>query len=170
MDPLDGTREFMARCPEFTVNIGLVVDHQVRLGVVTVPAAGTLFGGRVGEPAWCEDAAGRRHMIGARRPCEAGHVAVASRHHSDAGALASFLSAYRVDRVEQVGSALKVCRVAEGTPDLYPRLGRTTEWDTAGPQAVLEAAGGTLTTLDGAASRYGKPGFANPPFVCRGRV
>jgi 3'(2'), 5'-bisphosphate nucleotidase len=170
VDPLDGTREFMAGCPEFTVNIGLVLGRQVRLGVVAVPAAGTLFGGRVGEPAWCEDAAGRRRTIEARRPCEAGHVVVVSRFHADAGALASFLSEYRVDRMEHAGSALKICRVAEGTADLYPRLGRTMEWDTAGPQAVLEAAGGTLTTLDGAALRYGKPGFANPPFVCKGRL
>ena len=96
-------------------------------------------------------------MIGARRPCEAGHVVVVSRYHAEVGALALFLPRYRIAHVKQPGSALKICRVAAGAAVLYPRLGQTMEWDTAGPQAVLEAAGGILTTLACATLHYGKP-------------
>jgi 3'(2'), 5'-bisphosphate nucleotidase len=170
VDPLDGTREFAAGLSEFTVNIALVVEHRVRLGVVALPATGGLYGGRQGDAAWREDAKGRRCPINARRPPDSGSVVLASRHHADARELAGFLVGRRVARLERVGSALKVCRVAEGGADLYPRLGRTMEWDTAAPQAVLEAAGGRLETLDGAAMRYGKPDFTNPSFVCRGRA
>lgn len=171
VDPLDGTREFAAGLPEFTVNIGLVVGRAAQLGVVAAPATGELFGGLVGAGAWKEDVpGGRRHPIRARPPPPRGVVVLASRHHGDERELADFLAGRPVARVERLGSALKVCRVAEGAADLYPRLGRTMEWDTAAAQAVLEAAGGAVRTLDGAGLRYGKPGFANPPFVCSGRA
>ncbi len=88
--------------------------------------------------------------------------------YSDDPRLDEFLRGRAVQEVTKIGSALKIVRIAEGAGDLYPRFGRTMEWDTAAPQAVLEAAGGRLTLMDGGAFRYGKPGWENPPFVCLG--
>jgi 3'(2'), 5'-bisphosphate nucleotidase len=168
VDPLDGTREFAAGNDEFAVNIGLVRNGRVVLGVVGVPAAGEMFGGIVGGGAWKRSAAGQVPII-ARMPPEDGIVVVASRHHGDAGQLDAFLKGKRVARMLNFGSSLKFCRLAEGIADFYPRFGRTMEWDTCAPQAVLEAAGGSVRTLDGAALGYGKPGWENPHFVCGGR-
>jgi 3'(2'), 5'-bisphosphate nucleotidase len=170
VDPLDGTREFAAGREEFTVNVGLVADGRARLGVIAVPATGELFGGVVGAGAWKEDAAGLRRPIAARPPPEDGIVVLASRHHADDARLGPFLAGRRVARVVHIGSAVKFCRVAEGAADLYPRFGRTMEWDTAAPQAVLEAAGGTVRLIEGrgGALTYGKPRFENPSFVCQG--
>jgi 3'(2'), 5'-bisphosphate nucleotidase len=170
VDPLDGTREFAAGREEFTVNVGLVADGRARLGVVAVPATGELFGGVVGAGAWKEDAAGLRRPIAARPPPEDGIVVLASRHHADDARLGPFLAGRRVARVGHIGSAVKFCRVADGAADLYPRFGRTMEWDTAAPQAVLEAAGGTVRLIEGGGGplTYGKPRFENPSFVCQG--
>ena len=172
VEPLDGTREFAAARDEFTVNIGLVRDGRPVLGVVGVPAYGELFGGLVGDApersrAWKRTVSGER-AIRARRPPEAGLSVLASRHYATDPRLDSFLRGRRVESVTHMGSALKIVRVAEGAGDLYPRFGRTMEWDTAAPQAVLEAAGGKLTLMDGARLLYGKPGWENPPFVCAG--
>jgi 3'(2'), 5'-bisphosphate nucleotidase len=94
---------------------------------------------------------------------------MASRHYAADPRLAGFLAGRQVASVTHIGSALKFCRLAEGSADLYPRFGPTFEWDTAAPQAVLEAAGGTVRRFDGTALTYGKPGWENPPFVCTGR-
>lgn len=168
VDPLDGTREFAAGSDEFAVNIGLVRNGRAVLGVVGVPAAGEMFGGIVGRGAWKRTAAGEA-VITARRPPPEGLTVLASRHHGDAGQLDAFLRNRRVARTMNFGSSLKFCRLAEGIADLYPRFGRTMEWDTCSPQAVLEAAGGAVRTLDGAPLRYGKPGWENPHFVCTGQ-
>ncbi|MDE2006728.1 MAG: 3'(2'),5'-bisphosphate nucleotidase CysQ [Rhodospirillales bacterium] len=168
VDPLDGTREFAAGREEFAVNIGLVRDGRAHLGVVAVPAFGELFGAIAGRGAWKRDATGER-PIAARPPPAEGLVVLASRSHGDVPRLAAFLDGRRVARVEKYGSALKICRLAEGTADLYPRFGRTMEWDTCAPQAVLEAAGGSLRGMDGQRLGYGKPGWENPDFVCAGR-
>jgi 3'(2'), 5'-bisphosphate nucleotidase len=93
---------------------------------------------------------------------------MASRHYADDPALAALLAGRRVANLTNIGSALKFLRLAEGAADFYPRLGRTMEWDTAAPQAVLEAAGGSTRTFDGQTLLYGKPGFINPPFLCHG--
>jgi 3'(2'), 5'-bisphosphate nucleotidase len=170
VDPLDGTREFAAGHDTFTVNIGLVEGDRAILGVVGVPATGELFAGRLGAGAWKEDAAEGRHAIAARAMPEDGAVVLASRHYSDDPRLDDFLAGYRVERVVKIGSAVKFCRVAEGVADLYPRFGRTMEWDTAAPQAVLEAAGGHLSGWDGLPLRYRKPGWTNPGFLCTGRT
>jgi 3'(2'), 5'-bisphosphate nucleotidase len=167
VDPLDGTREFTDGSDDFAVNIGLVRDGRIRLGVVGVPATGELFGGIVGGGAW------KRHRgvatpVHARAVPAEGLTVLASRHHGDAARLAAFLAGRVVAKTLNFGSSLKFCRLAEGIADLYPRFGRTMEWDTAAPQAVLEAAGGTVCTLDGAPLRYGKPGWENPHFVCTG--
>ena len=166
VDPLDGTREFVKRNGEFTVNIALIASGQPRLGVVHLPA--------LGETYWC-DALGRawRRRRGAPperihcRPAPEALVVIASRSHRNAETEA-FLEGFRVGEIVAAGSSLKLCRIAEGRADLYPRLGRTMEWDIAAGHAVLQAAGGSVRTLDGAALHYGKPGFDNPHFVARG--
>ncbi len=168
VDPLDGTREFAAGREGFVVNIGLVRDGRPALGVVGVPSTGTLYGAIAGRGAWRQDTTGR-HPIAARRPPAEGLTVLASRSHGDTPRLEAFLAGRPVARVEKYGSALKICRLAEGAADLYPRFGRTMEWDTAAPQAILEAAGGAIRTLDGAVLGYGKPGWENPDFVCVGR-
>ncbi len=168
VDPLDGTREFAALRDEFTVNIGLVRHGVAVLGVVGVPAYDEIFAGCPGI-AWKQTAAGRA-PIRARPIPEAGLHVLASRHYSGDHRLDAFLKGRKVEKVTNMGSALKMVRIAEGAGDLYPRFGRTMEWDTAAPQAILEAAGGTLTTMDGAPFRYGKLDWENPPFVCTGRL
>ncbi len=170
VDPLDGTREFAAGRDDFAVCVGLVREGRAVLGAVGAPVAGTVYAGIVGEGAWKHDAAGR-HAIAARRAPEAGITVVASRHYRDDPRLAPFLAGHRVEAVRHMGSALKFCLLAEGEADLYPRFGPTMEWDTAAPQAVLEAAGGAVRLLEGGAPlRYGKPDWRNPPFVCTGRA
>jgi len=166
VDPLDGTKEFINRNGEFTVNIALIEDGQPTVGLVLAPALGRLFGGAVGQGAWIEDADGRR-AITVRTPPEAGVTVVASRSHGDASALDTFLAPYKVAELRSAGSSLKICLVAAGEADLYPRLGRTMEWDIAAGHAVLAAAGGVLTTIDGVPLCYGKSGFDNPHFVAK---
>lgn len=171
VDPLDGTREFVNRNGEFTVNIALVEHGEPALGVVLAPALGAhgrLFSGALGLGAWVEDDAGRRPIRCRRVPAE-GLTVVASRSHGDAAALEAFLAGRRVAALASAGSSLKLCLVAAGEADLYPRLGRTMEWDIAAGHAVLRAAGGEVSRLDdGQPLRYGKPGLDNPHFVATG--
>ena len=167
VDPLDGTREFLARNGEFTVNIGLIEHGRPVLGVVLAPALGKLWAGQIGQGgqgAWVEDQAGRRPIRCRAIPPE-GLTVVASRSHGDAQALTAYLAGRRLAKTVNVGSSLKLCLVAEGQADLYPRLGRTMEWDIAAAHAVLAAAGGRVTALDGSELAYGKRGFDNPHFV-----
>ncbi len=170
VDPLDGTREFARGTDDFTVNIGLVRDGRAVLGAVAVPALGELFCGIIGVGAFKRDHAGERRI--AARAVPAGGLAVlASRHYATDPRLAEFLRGRHVATVNHLGSAVKFLRVAEGVADLYPRFGRTMEWDTAAPQAIVEAAGGqVLRADDGAALRYGRADFANPGFVVTGRT
>ncbi len=167
VDPLDGTREFAQLRDEFTVNVGLVRERRAVLGAVAVPACGELFTGIVGRGAWKRTAAGESAIRARRPPAEGLHV-MASRHHASDARLAAFLKDYPIASVANLGSAVKFCRLAEGAADFYPRLGRTMEWDTAAPQAVLEAAGGAVRRMDGAPLTYRKPGWENPPFICTG--
>jgi len=166
VDPLDGTREFAAGRDEFAVNIGLVRNAKAVLGAVGSPATGEIYYGIVGTGAW-KQVAGNTWPISARKPPK-DLVVMASRHYGDDPRLAAFLQNYSIASITNIGSALKFCRLAEGLADFYPRLGRTMEWDTAAPQAVLEAAGGRVLTMDGAQLTYGKPKFENPPFICNG--
>ena len=169
VDPLDGTREFAAGRDNFTVNIGLVEDGRAVLGAVAIPATGEVFWGRIGAGAFKRDAQGTRPIAARAAPPE-GVTVMGSHHYQDDPRMGRFLEGRRVARIVNIGSAEKFCRVAEGSADLYPRFGRTMEWDTAAPQAVLEAAGGTIRLLEGGgALLYGKPGWANPGFVCTGR-
>jgi 3'(2'), 5'-bisphosphate nucleotidase len=176
VDPLDGTKEFIKRNGEFTVNIALIENRRPIAGVVLAPAQARMFigdgGRRAFELAAPEDRpldCSQAQAIRARRAPSGGLVAIASRTHRDTKT-DEYLSTYRVANLVAAGSSLKFCLVATGEADLYPRHGRTMEWDTAAGQAVLEAAGGSVKTLEGAPLLYGKTdsGFANPYFVARG--
>lgn len=167
VDPLDGTKEFISRNGEFTVNIALIEDHRPVLGVVLAPALGRLFAGAQDVGAFVEERGDRRQIRARAVPAE-GLTVVASRSHGDAEALEKFLAGRKVASQTNAGSSLKLCLVASGEADIYPRLGRTMEWDIAAGNAVLLAAGGSVRTLDGAELAYGKPDFANPHFYAAG--
>ena len=165
VDPLDGTKEFLAQNGEFTVNIALIRDGRVVLGVVVAPAIGQAY--------WGGDGLGAFREMGSH--VEPIHVAnpvaadkpvrvLISKSHMNAQT-AEFIGELGAHCVLQAGSSLKFCRIAEGAADVYPRLGPTCEWDTAAAQAVVEAAGGRVSQLDGAPLRYGKPQVHNPNFV-----
>lgn len=168
VDPLDGTREFAAGRDDFTVNIGLVRGGRAVLGAVALPAYHQLYTAHVATGARRIDESGA-HAIAARAIPPEGLTVLASRHYADDPRLAAFLGGQRIAHLGNIGSAAKFIRVAEGLVDLYPRLGTTMEWDTAAPQAVVEAAGGSVTLLDGSPLRYGKPDWRNPHFVCVGK-
>ncbi|MCB1932938.1 MAG: 3'(2'),5'-bisphosphate nucleotidase CysQ [Candidatus Accumulibacter sp.] len=171
VDPLDGTKEFISRNGEFTVNIALVENGEPVLGVVLAPALGAcgrLFSGGRSLGAMLEDEGGRR-TIRCRPVPSNGLTVVASRSHGDAAALDAFLAGRKVAATTSAGSSLKLCLLAAGEADLYPRLGRTMEWDIAAGHAVLAAAGGSVCRVDdGSPLRYGKTGFENPHFVAAG--
>ena len=172
VDPLDGTKEFINRNGEFTVNIALVEGGRPVMGVVYAPAIGRMFCGTVGVGATAQQVdadgdLGEASPIAVRRPAADGLVVVASRSHRDAKT-DEYLAQYTVKQLTSAGSSLKFCLVAAGEADLYPRLGRTMEWDTAAGHAILAAAGGTVETLDGKPLGYGKPGLDNPHFVACG--
>jgi 3'(2'), 5'-bisphosphate nucleotidase len=175
VDPLDGIREFVAGRPEFTVNIALVRAGTPTLGVVYAPATGGLFGGDVAAAhAFRAMAApgaeeGARARIQVRRAPPEGLTAVASRSHASPETR-DYLKGYKVANMVSICSSLKFCLLASGDADLYPRLGRTMEWDTAAGHAVLLAAGGAVVAADGGPLLYGKPGFANPWFIATGSV
>jgi len=168
VDPLDGTKEFLKRNGEFTVNIALIRDGAPVLGVVHLPATGEGYWGHVGHGAWREAAPGDVRAIRVRPRPAAAPVALCSRSHADKPALDAFLAPWPDCVRLAAGSSLKFCRIAEGVADLYPRLGPTMEWDTAAGQAVLEAAGGRVEEMNGQPLRYGKAGFRNPHFLARG--
>ncbi len=160
VDPLDGTKEFIQKRGEFTVNIGLIEARLPVLGVVLAPAMDTAWWGAVGLGA-SRRKAGAIEPIAVRPAPPAGSmVAVASRSHRDAETDA-WLAAQRITDTVSCGSSLKFCAVAEGRADVYPRFGRTMEWDTAAGHAVLRAAGGAVTTTTGEPLLYTKPDFAN---------
>lgn len=178
VDPLDGTKEFLNRNGEFTVNIAEIADGVPLRGTVYAPAKERLFLGENGSGAFeiatlphtAPDFA-RARRIEARLAPKDGLVAVASRSHRDSKT-EEYLAHYPVKEFVTAGSSLKFCLVAAGEADIYPRHGRTMEWDTAAGHAVLAAAGGSVARLDGTPFLYGKAadGFANPFFVARGRA
>ncbi len=165
VDPLDGTKEFIKRNGEFTVNIALVENGVATVGVVYVPAQDKLFAGVVGEGAYTVEGDGVAMPISVRTtPPEEGLVVVMSRSHPSPE-LAAYLEKIKVGEALPVGSSLKLCAVAEGRADLYPRLGPTMEWDTGAGQAVVEAAGGKVVTPEGKPLRYNKENLLNPYFI-----
>jgi 3'(2'), 5'-bisphosphate nucleotidase len=170
VDPLDGTREFVKRNGEFTVNIALIDEIQPVLGVVHVPVTGVTYLGLRSAGAWKVEG-GRRQAIHARSYRGGRATVVASRSHRGA-AVDQYLK--RLEAREgaydtaSFGSSLKLCLVAEGAADIYPRLGPTSEWDTAAAQCVVEAAGGRVIDLHGRPLRYTKPDILNPWFLVTG--
>jgi len=177
VDPLDGTKEFINRNGEFTVNIALIENGRPVAGVVHAPALAMTWSGATadasgnGPPAIANFSETDKPTmdIRAREIPDDGATVVASRRHGDSSLLDSFLADYTVKDMRSAGSSLKFCLVATGKADLYPRFGRTMEWDTAAGHAVLLAAGGKVDTAEGAPLLYGKSGFENPYFIARGR-
>ncbi|MFT3987687.1 3'(2'),5'-bisphosphate nucleotidase CysQ [Aestuariivirga sp.] len=170
VDPLDGTKEFISRNGEFTVNIARVENGVPVAGVVFAPALGRLFWGECGtgaaEGRVDNDQPGKWQAMHVR-PCPSdGATVVASRSHRDA-ATDDFLKKVQVKSLCSAGSSLKFCLIAAGEADLYPRFGRTMEWDTAAGHAVLLAAGGKVLTTEGDPLAYGKRarGYDNPGFI-----
>ena len=176
VDPLDGTKEFIHRRGEFTVNIALIRQRMPVLGVVYSPVGGMLYAGNVaaGRAFRCSHPAeaatcGPRQPLHVRPVPVAGITAVVSRSHSTPETDA-YLDNYTVTDRVSVGSSLKFCLVAAGEADLYPRLGPTMEWDTAAGHAVLAAAGGKVLAPGGEPLAYGKPGFRNSYFIASGTL
>ncbi|HEX3838916.1 MAG TPA: 3'(2'),5'-bisphosphate nucleotidase CysQ [Steroidobacteraceae bacterium] len=174
VDPLDGTKEFIQRRGDFTVNIALIRHAAPALGVVYAPAKGQLFAGNVAtrsaRRAWLDPdttAGADFAAIRVRELPAAGLIAVASRSHRTPQTDA-YLARYHIAELVAVGSSLKFCLVAAGEADLYPRLGPTMEWDTAAGHAVLLAAGGQVFGPDAQPLGYGKPQYRNPWFVASG--
>jgi len=175
VDPLDGTKEFISRNGDFTVNIALIEDYAPSLGVVFAPVEGRLFAGDVATGTAWSAAVDPLGAIGIPQPLRIrsapaeGLAAVASRSHNSP-ATEAYLDQFDIASRVSRGSSLKICMVACGEADLYPRLAPTMEWDIAAGDAVLRAAGGTLSAPDGSPMPYGKPGFFNPGFVAIGDV
>ncbi len=168
VDPLDGTREFIKRNGEFTVNIALVRRHAPVLGVVHAPALQRDYYGHVGAGAFRADGGGPGRAICVQSPARLPLRVVGSRSHAG-GSLDQILGRLGEHTLVPMGSSLKFCLVAEGDADFYPRLSPTSEWDTAAAQAVVEAAGGAVLDLQGAPLRYNtRPEILNPFFMVRG--
>jgi 3'(2'), 5'-bisphosphate nucleotidase len=168
VDPLDGTKEFVARNGEFTVNIGLIENGAPVLGVIYAPAIDLLYAAS-GTGTAKRRVAGGFEPVSARRIPDRAPVIVHSRSHENSPRIAEFAAKLPGATRIVSGSAIKFCKLAAGEADLYPRYGPTMEWDTAAGQAILEAAGGSVETLDGARLGYGKPGFKNAGFIAKGR-
>ncbi|MBS3823746.1 MAG: 3'(2'),5'-bisphosphate nucleotidase CysQ [Wenzhouxiangellaceae bacterium] len=153
VDPLDGTREFIKRNGEFTINVALVVDHLPVLGAIAVPVTRTAYTGIVGQGAHRWHDYTTPQPIETRRPCASPPVVLGSRSHANARTRAYF-EMLGEHALASRGSALKFCAVAEGEADFYPRLGPTSEWDTAAGEAIVTAAGGRVWMPEGKPLRY----------------
>jgi len=168
VDPLDGTREFVKRNGEFTVNIALIEDGRSVMGVVYAPVLDVTYAASEGQVAWKQQDDGERVSIKVRDfPTGEPTVAGSRSHRGDS--LNEFLEKLGGYDLIAMGSSLKMCLVAEGAADVYPRFGLTSEWDTAAAQAIVEAAGGHLVTLDMKPMRYNtKDSLLNPEFIAIG--
>jgi 3'(2'), 5'-bisphosphate nucleotidase len=169
VDPLDGTKEFVARNGEFAVLIALIEDGIPVLGVIHGPALGITYAACGPGTATRQLGTGEPEPIQARTPAPDGLVVIHSRSHENSRRLAEFLQSYPVRERKKCGSALKFGVIAAGEADFYPRFGTTMEWDTAAGQAILEAAGGRVETVAGTRLTYGKPGLKNDGFLAWGR-
>jgi 3'(2'), 5'-bisphosphate nucleotidase len=168
VDPLDGTKEFVSRNGEFTVNIALISDHAPVLGVVFVPVSNTTYTGAAGVGAFCQHGSASPQAIRVTTPAAVPLRIVGSRSHRG-DSLDQYLPRLEPYQLIAVGSSLKFCLVAEGTADFYPRFGPTSEWDTAAAHAVVEAAGGAVIRTDGTPLRYNAgAGLLNPHFLVFG--
>ncbi|MEM6811029.1 MAG: 3'(2'),5'-bisphosphate nucleotidase CysQ [Pseudomonadota bacterium] len=170
VDPLDGTKEFISGSGEYTVNIALIHNKKPVLGVVYAPVHGELYAasGEGTAIRWLEDS-DKEKPISTGRLNDKGLIIVSSKSHGKGERLDHFLSHYKVKKQIKRGSSLKICSVASGKADMYPRFGLTCEWDTAAAHAILNAAGGVLTDIQGQELSYGgtDPKFLNPEFIAR---
>ena len=168
VDPLDGTKEFIKRNGEFTVNIALIDCHRPVLGVVHVPVGNEVYFAALGHGSWHARAGAAPERIHVQIPCKPEVRVVGSRSHGS-DAMDGFINRLGDHAFVACGSSLKFCRVAEGRADVYPRLGLTSEWDTAAAQCVVEEAGGRVVGLDGSALAYNtKDSLLNPHFIVYG--
>ena len=166
VDPIDGTKDFTQRTGEFTINIAMIEDGEPVMGVVIAPALKEAYWGVKGEGAYKRDRTGKARHIRVAEPRDSLRV-VASKNHLNEDTRA-FIAKLGPHETVQAGSSLKFCRIAEGHADIYPRLGPTSEWDTAAAHAVLLAAGGKVQTLQGEPLKYGKEDVLNPWFIAAG--
>lgn len=168
VDPLDGTREFVRGGEDFTVNIALVQNRVPIMGVVYAPVKGELYAGHkdLGAVRWLEETNNQKE-IRVRQVPKSGHTVLISHFRDYGTGLDGFLSDYKVEKIIRRSSSLKICAIAAGKADLYPGLGPTCEWDTAAGHAVLRAAGGNITDMQGNSLSYGhaERRFVNPDFV-----
>jgi len=168
VDPLDGTREFIKRNGEFTVNIALIQDHRPSLGVVVVPVSGLCYYACDGRGAFKQVPDGKPEPIKIRA-YDPRHLVVAGSRSHGSDKLGEFLSNLGEHVLISMGSSLKLCLVAEGKADIYARFGPTSEWDTAASHCIVEQAGGNLTDMDMKPLRYNsKESLLNPPFLVIG--
>ncbi|UVE17579.1 3'(2'),5'-bisphosphate nucleotidase CysQ [Pseudomonas sp. LS44] len=169
VDPLDGTKEFIAGSEEFTVNVALIEAGRVVFGVVGQPTTGRCYYGGAKLGAWCADAQGQEQAIRVRAEPVSGFTVVASRRHSSPAQeslLAGLSRHFGAIELANIGSSLKFCLLAEGDADCYPRLAPTSQWDTAAAQGVLEGAGGEVLDIDGAPLTYAaRESYLNPSFL-----
>ena len=169
VDPLDGTKEFIAGSEEFTVNVALIEQGEVRFGVVGIPASGRCYYGGKDFGAWRSEADGATQPLRVRPHPAGSFTVVASRRHSSPAQerlLDSLRGRFGELALANVGSSLKFCLLAEGSADCYPRLAPTSQWDTAAAQGVLEGAGGEVLEVAGAPLRYeARETYLNPSFL-----
>ena len=168
LDPLDGTKEFIKRNGEFTVNVALIQNNRPILGIVYVPVSGVCYFGAEGFGAWKQTVNQQPQAISVRKTATKPFTVVGSRSHKTEE-LARYLNRLGAHELVSMGSSLKLCLIAEGKADLYPRIGLTSEWDTAASQCVVEQAGGRVTDLQGQALAYNtKDEYLNPYFLVFG--
>lgn len=167
VDPLDGTRAFIKGEPEFTVNIGLIENGAPVLGVIYAPPQELLYFAASGHGTFRVHRQGAAKKILVRAPASDGLVVVKSKSHPSKKTQA-YLETLAIKELKPGSSSIKLCMVAEGSADIYPRFGRTMEWDTAAGHCILNEAGGRIETENGEPLLYGKPNFENPGFIAFG--
>jgi 3'(2'), 5'-bisphosphate nucleotidase len=167
VDPIDGTKGYINHTDEFTVNIGLVEDNRAVQGFIYLPVADKLYYNE-GQKAYKSTARGERVAIKCRKiPEEGASLLMSTRYPKE---VLELFKDTKINELVSVGSAIKFCTIAEGFADIYPRIGPTCEWDTAAGQAIVEAAGGVVRTVEGKELVYGKKAFINPDFIVKGGV
>ena len=170
VDPLDGTKEFIAHRDEFTVNIALIEDNLPTIGVVLAPARAALYATSGPGEVSCQIGKGVPEPISAAFIPKKQVIAIGSRSHGNRKKMQNLLKERQIEKVLICGSSIKFCLVACGKADVYPRYGNTHEWDTAAGHAILSSAGGSVKTLDGKELSYGKKSFLNPEFIAFGKI
>lgn len=166
VDPIDGTKEFIKKSGEFTINIALIENGIPVAGIVYAPAIDRLFWGAKGLGAFEENSNGEKKTLSTRDTDNSALIVVASRSHLDPTTEA-FIAKNNVASVKSAGSSLKFCLIAAGEADIYPRFGPTMEWDIAAGQAVLSAAGGVVHKIDGSPIQFGQKQYRSPFFIAR---